>query len=146
MSKTNDATDSVKSPSGELAKTLTYDEKSDHEAAYPTEHIDLANNVSARIHNPLAGIPKAQLQSQVDDFVNQAGLQEYTSAFRKGALVAQEPANFESMQELDEADKAALRREAANRWDLPRRLYLTIAIASVGAMVQGWDQTGEWLR
>ncbi|PWN29515.1 hypothetical protein BDZ90DRAFT_112448 [Jaminaea rosea] len=131
-------------PPGEISKTLTYDEKSsDHEAAHSTEHLDLANNVTARIRNPLAGISKEQLRTQVDHFLADSGLKEHASAFHKGALVAQEPASFESMAELDEEDKVALRREAKNRWDLPRRLYLTIAIASVGAMVQGWDQTGS---
>lgn len=38
-------------------------------------------------------------------FAKAKGLEEYTSEFRKGALVAQDPAAFEALTELDEEDK-----------------------------------------
>lgn len=64
-----------------------------------------------RIQNPLHGIPKATLLSQVDEFTREKGLEEYNAVFRKGALIAQHQASFEDMEELDETDREWLRRE-----------------------------------
>jgi hypothetical protein len=36
-----------------------------------------------------------------------------------------------------------LRKEILHKWRLPWKLYLTIITCSVGAAVQGWDQTGS---
>lgn len=64
---------------------------------------------------------------------------------RKGALVAQDPANFENIdgpEALTEEEKAVLHKEIKHKWHLPARLFLTIITCSIGAAVQGWDQTG----
>ena len=55
---------------------------------------------------------------------------------KKGALVAQDPSSFETIEELDEDEKVSLRREVTHRWSQPRVLYLTITICSIGAAVQ----------
>jgi len=55
---------------------------------------------------------------------------------KKGALVAQDPSAFESIEELDEDDRVTLRREITHRWSQPRTLYLTIGLCSIGAAVQ----------
>ena len=62
---------------------------------------------------------------------------------RKGALVAQDPPSFESIEELDHVERAALRDEVLHRWRQPKSLYFTVILCSVGAAVQGWDQTGS---
>lgn len=61
---------------------------------------------------------------------------------KKGALVAQDPGNYENM-DLDEEEKAALRTEVTKKWSHPKLLYLTVIVCSIGAAVQGWDQTGS---
>lgn len=71
----------------------------------------MVNNVNARIQNPLHGIPQATLLSQVDEFVEEKGFQEYSEVFRKAAILAQQPAAFESLPLLDEEDRAVIRRE-----------------------------------
>lgn len=43
---------------------------------------------------------------------------------------------------MDEEEKAALLKEVEHKWRLPAKLFLTIATCSIGAAVQGWDQTG----
>lgn len=55
---------------------------------------------------------------------------------KKGALVAQDPPSFETIEELDEDDKVTLRREITHRWSQPRTLYLTVGLCSIGAAVQ----------
>ena len=83
----------------------------------------------------------------VDTFVQDKGLADQVALFRKGALVAQEPQQYgehiTGPEALDEAEKAVLRYEVEHKWRLPMKLFLTIATCSIGAAVQGWDQTGS---
>ncbi|KAI7660469.1 MFS transporter [Hortaea werneckii] len=44
---------------------------------------------------------------------------------------------------LEEEEKAALRWESEHKWSHPLALYFTIIVCSIGAAVQGWDQTGS---
>lgn len=84
--------------------------------------------------------------SRVDVFAEEKGLTEHIALLRKGALVAQDPSAFEDItgpEALTEEEKTILRDEVAHKWRLPLRLYLTIATCSIGAAVQGWDQTGS---
>lgn len=62
---------------------------------------------------------------------------------KKGALVAQDPARFESLDDLSADEKLALREEVTNRWKHPWALYYTIILNSIAAAIQGWDQTGS---
>lgn len=55
---------------------------------------------------------------------------------RKGALVAQNPPEFESVEELEPAERDALRNEVLHKWRQPKALYLTVILCSVGAAVQ----------
>jgi MFS family permease len=95
-----------------------------------------------RIINPLAAIGKTDLLAQVSQFCAENGLQDKEAAFQKGALVAQNPHLFEELEELTEDDKHHLRREITNPWRLPKALYFTIAVCSLGSAIQGWDNTG----
>jgi hypothetical protein len=47
----------------------------------------------------------------VEEFVGEKGFNDRLKLFQKGALLAQNPKTFESIPELDEEDKAAIRRE-----------------------------------
>ena len=79
----------------------------------------------------------------MEEFCRDARLSDQIPLFQKGALVAQDPAAFENVIELDQVERAALRDEVLYRWRQPRALYLTVILCSVGAAVQGWDQTGS---
>lgn len=77
----------------------------------------MTENVTGEIKNPLVGIPKDQLLADVDVFAHKYGFNRETEVplLRKGALVAQSPADFENMPELDDDDRNALRREITHR-------------------------------
>ncbi|KAK4162379.1 putative polyol transporter 1 [Cladorrhinum sp. PSN259] len=108
-------------------------------------HVDLNTNLAAKIRNPLEGIPRDELMSRVEQFAQEKGLVEHTALLRKGALVAQNPDNFENFsgeEALTQEEKDALHFEVEHKWRMPMRLFLTIATCSIGAAVQGWDQTG----
>ena len=82
----------------------------------------------------------------VEAFAREKGLEEYNPVLRKGALVAQDPTNYDQIdgpEALDDVEKKVLEDEVLHRWRMPMRLFLTIATCSIGACVQGWDQTGS---
>ncbi|KAG5730310.1 hypothetical protein E4T56_gene10512 [Termitomyces sp. T112] len=121
-------------------------EKIKNDVSYDEEQqdkIDLTNNVQARIQNPLHGIPKERLLSQVDSFAREQDMLDIAPLLRKGALIAQNPKDFENISELDEKDKEVIRRERTHKWSQPRDLYMTVVVCSLAAAVQGWDQTGS---
>ncbi|KAL7942930.1 sugar transporter domain-containing protein [Trichoderma barbatum] len=104
---------------------------------------DLTENLEGEIRNPLKGIPRETLFANVREFQRSKGLpSDILPLLEKGALVAQNPAGFESL-DLDEEEKQALREEVTHRWKHPWALYYTIGLSSIAAAIQGWDQTGS---
>ncbi|PIL24778.1 MFS general substrate transporter [Ganoderma sinense ZZ0214-1] len=97
-------------------------------------------NLNAKLANPLAGVPHEQLMAEAAIFAGTHGLAEYTETIQKGALVAQDPAAFESLPLLTEDDRVALRREITHKWDQPAMLYYLVVMCSIAAAVQGMDE------
>lgn len=131
---------------------------------------DYQNNVNARLQNPLYGLSREGLSKKVALFTQQSGLVEERELFEKAAILAQHPELFEEHELLDEDDKYHLRRETTHKWKQPFALCesprhpsydivlqanlslvvthrlitdFTVAICSLSAAVQGWDQTGS---
>ncbi|KAK3703563.1 hypothetical protein LTR37_014410 [Vermiconidia calcicola] len=103
----------------------------------------LTENLSGEIKNPLVDIPREDLLREVDAFADAHDLHDILPELRKGALAAQSPAAFETIEELNEEDKTQLREEIEHRWRQPRILYFAIVLSSIAAAIQGWDQTGS---
>ncbi|CAD6941800.1 unnamed protein product [Tilletia controversa] len=59
------------------------------------------------------------------------------------ALIAQNPADFRSIDILTDEERDVIDHEYKNKWAHPLTLYATIFLCSVGAATQGWDQTGS---
>jgi hypothetical protein len=93
-------------------------------------------NENSRITNPLADVPKDLLMKDVEDFAAEHGLDDIIPDLKKGALVAQDPARYDELEELDHDEKAALRLEILHKWKHPIQLYVTIIVCSIGAAVQ----------
>ncbi|KAI9703393.1 MAG: hypothetical protein M1820_005865 [Bogoriella megaspora] len=100
-------------------------------------------NVEAKISNPLADIPHDTLMRDVEQFAEEKGLTDLTDVLKRGALVAQDPARYERIETLTVEERERLSFEATHRWKHPAALYFTIILCSIGAAVQGWDQTGS---
>ena len=84
--------------------------------------------------------------AQVDQFCREKDLSDYRNIIRKGALVAQDPTGYEDIvggEALTEPEIEALRDEVLHKWRMPKVLFLTVCVCSIGAAVQGWDQTGS---
>lgn len=87
------------------------------DSPYPqTEKVNLTNNVSARIQNPLSGKSQGELFADVDKFAAQYGLQDITDLVKKGALIAQNPAEFENVPGLTDDERTVLRDEVVHKW------------------------------
>lgn len=81
----------------------------------------------------------------VDEFVREKGLEEHKAVIRKGALVARDPSAFEDItgdEALTQTEIDSLTDEVMHKWRINGVLFLTILSCSIGAIVQGWDQTG----
>ncbi|KAF1996419.1 MFS transporter [Amniculicola lignicola CBS 123094] len=104
---------------------------------------ELTSNVEGEIKNPLVGIPKAELLADISNFAKDNQLEDIEPLLIKGALAAQSPHDIDNIEELDDADRTALREEQTHRFKLPRTLYVTIILNSIAAAIQGWDQTGS---
>ncbi|KAK4703578.1 hypothetical protein P7C70_g2639, partial [Phenoliferia sp. Uapishka_3] len=106
------------------------------------KHLNLQqDNINARLENPLAGISRERLMGMGRAFAKEKGLEEYTEEFEKGALIAQDPLAFESLEILNEEDKRVLRREVTHRWHQPKTMYFLVIACSMAAAVQGMDES-----
>ncbi|KAL5485353.1 hypothetical protein ACEPAI_7995 [Sanghuangporus weigelae] len=104
---------------------------------------NLNANVSARIKNPLLGIPEEQLMADVEQFAREKDMEDILPLLKHGAIAAQNPLDFETQKGLTDEERDVLRYEITHKWKQPRLLYFTIVLCSIGAAVQGWDQTGS---
>ncbi|GAA5872632.1 hypothetical protein JCM1840_004859 [Sporobolomyces johnsonii] len=112
------------------------------EGEFETKHLDnLKSNINAALENPLSGISHDRLEAMGRAFAREKGLGEFELEFAKGAQVAQDPLQFESLTLLDEDDKTVLRREVTNKWDHPKQLYFLVVCCSMAAAVQGMDES-----
>lgn len=89
-----------------------------------------------RIKNPLADLSKSQVLHDVEEFANEYQVTDILLELKKGALVARDPAEFESVPDLTETEVTALRDEVLHKWRQPKSLYFTIILCSIGAAVQ----------
>ena len=95
------------------------------------------------IKNPLAHVTHEELVADVDRFAKDNGMADLTPLFIRAAHVAKDPPAFESVEGLTEGEKEAIRNEVLHKWRQPKSLFFTIILCSIGAAVQGWDQTGS---
>lgn len=91
---------------------------------------------NTRIKNPLADLSQSQVLRDVEDFAQEYHLTDILPELKKGALVARDPAEFESVSDLTETEVTALRDEVLHKWRQPKALYFTIILCSIGAAVQ----------
>ncbi|KAJ6565818.1 hypothetical protein DFH09DRAFT_1363614 [Mycena vulgaris] len=109
-----------------------------------SSHVDPSlkalTSLNAKLANPLRGVPREQLLRDVDQFAEEKGLKHLSAELRKGALVAQDPLAFESIDILDEDDKYHLRREITHKYSQTKTLYYMVVMSSLAAAVQGMDE------
>lgn len=75
---------------------------------------------------------------EVHAFAKAHGLSHRLDVFQKAAALIQ----GEDILDLTSAERDALRDETSRKWRQPKMLYFTILVCSIGAIEQGWAQTG----
>ena len=101
----------------------------DQAAARKASVAAMTQNVTGEIKNPLVGMSKADLMADVESFAKRHDLMDKIEVLKKGAMVAQNPTNFENMEELDDEDRQCLREEVTRRWHHPFPLYVARSYA-----------------
>lgn len=102
------------------------------------------SSVAALLRNPLTGMTEQEVLQDVDAFVEDKGLQEYRTSFRKGALIARvqhREDGFNYIDSLTNEDKDVLRHEKSHRWSQSFGLLFLVVLCAGSAVVQGMDQT-----
>ncbi|KAI1906800.1 hypothetical protein LOZ12_000944 [Ophidiomyces ophidiicola] len=97
--------------------------------------------VNNKLRNPLSGLSRDELFRDVEEFAEEKGLVDILDDLKKGALVAQDPKSFETLEELSTEEKDILRREKTHRWHQPFMMYFMTILCAGSAIVQGMDQT-----
>lgn len=127
---------------GHVKKTeMTTAEHYDEKPNYGKNH---SHEVAAKLTNPLEGFSEEDVLRDVDQFIDDKGLDQYREEFRRGALLArvfQQPTGFETVKAISEEERDILRMEVSNRWKQPFQLYFLAVLCAGSAIVQGMDQT-----
>eukprot|EP00918_Siedleckia_nematoides_P069654 GHVU01151896.1.p1 GENE.GHVU01151896.1~~GHVU01151896.1.p1 ORF type:complete len:615 (+),score=34.93 GHVU01151896.1:263-2107(+) len=108
------------------------------------EHHDLTLNelvkLSTKLENPLAGKSIKELESDAERFCEANNLNQHVDAFRRGAVLAADPANVDRISNITAEEKQWIEYEKTNRWKQPLMMYYVAVISSMAAIVQGMDE------
>ena len=94
---------------------------------------------NAKLANPLARFNHAELEDMGEKYATkyQMGDKEDIRAFQKGAVLAQDPMKYKSVQGLRPDELVVLEKEFTNKWSQPKLMYIVIILCSTCAAVQG---------
>lgn len=98
-------------------------------------------------------LPSTELQPQepladrttfddVKSFADSHRLSHRLDILLKAAVILQGETSLESVPGITASEIQALKDQAERKWRQPKMLYFTILVCSIGAMEQGWAQTG----
>ncbi|KAF8549821.1 hypothetical protein OG21DRAFT_1514773 [Imleria badia] len=97
-------------------------------------------NADTKLSNPLRGIPRDQLLSDVEVFAKERGLTHILLDLQKGALIAQDPQAYNHLDDFTEEDRRILNDEVNHKWKQTGTLYYMVMMSSLAAAVQGMDE------
>ena len=113
----------------------------------PYTYKDLNNNAKREIDNPLAHLDLDQLDADAAQFAYRVCREAPdVELFKRAARVARDPlgSNAKTVRGLTIQEEAALKDEQQlGFWRQPKPLRVTIATLCIGAVLQGWTQTGS---
>ncbi|KAK5080924.1 hypothetical protein LTR05_008240 [Lithohypha guttulata] len=104
---------------------------------------EFGENDSLQIDNPLIAKPLSQVKQEAHEFAKLVCENNPDEPlFSKAAAVARDPPNFETVDDLNPVEKAALKREKQTKiWRLPKPLRVTVVLLCLSAFVQGWAES-----
>lgn len=106
-------------------------------------------NVDSKLVNPFRGMRPEQMEELIESFMEKTKIEDiYLGLIRKGAYLAQDREAFDHPRNdelrLNPEERSTLEREdprTGNKWDQPWIMYALVGCCSLGAAVQGWDET-----
>jgi len=106
-------------------------------------------NINSRLVNPFGGLRQEQMEKKVQMFMKKTEIDEdWLPLIRKGAFLAQDREAFMHPRSdglrLKDDEQRALKQEdprTGNKWNQPWIMYALVGCCSLGAAVQGWDET-----
>lgn len=102
-----------------------------------------SRRVTTRIDVPSHGnLSRSNVSGDVAEFTEKHHLAHYSELFQKAATILQGETALGSVSGITVSDLQALQDETQNKWRQPKTLYFTILVCSIGAVEQGWAQTG----
>ena len=93
-------------------------------------------------NQPLRTLSHESTEDDVEDFASTHGLLEHLELFQKASKSLRSATDSDAAQYLTAKERDALVRETTHKWRQPQILYFTIFVCSLGAIEQGWSQTG----
>ncbi|KIX00751.1 uncharacterized protein Z518_09816 [Rhinocladiella mackenziei CBS 650.93] len=87
-------------------------------------------------------LPREPTLDDVQRFAEAQRLIHCLDVLRKAAIVLRGETPLDSIADLSPHEKKALQNETDRKWQQPKMLYFTILVCSIGAIEQGWAQTG----
>ena len=106
---------------------------------------NLIEDPSAQIHAPFDRLDEEEVNSRVDEFIQETGLGLYRQLLLKGAFIAQNDRAFDSPRDdnlsLTTKESTSLQQEETKRWKHPWGLWQLVILCAVGAATQGWDES-----
>ncbi|PVI05411.1 hypothetical protein DM02DRAFT_725112 [Periconia macrospinosa] len=128
-------------------RTMSYSQRKSREI-YGTRGTDRPDR---RLAQPFSGWSHENMTNSINQFIKDSGLEDYDKYIRRGAFLAQSRSAFAVGRErpddltLSDSEREYLDLENSNRridkFKQPWRLYALVGICSIGAAVQGWDET-----
>src|ERR1700761_7229865 len=92
-------------------------------------------------HQPLRTLSSEASSGDVEDFTSAHGLDDELELFRRASQLLHDDGDSERVNTTSIEQRAFL-RESTHKWHQPRLLYFVIFVCSLGAIDQGWAQTG----
>jgi len=80
--------------------------------------------------------------NDVDSFTEQYRLTHHLDTFQKAAALLLHDSDVENIPGVTAPEVQALQDENTRKWRQPRMFYFTVLVCSIGAIEQGWAQTG----
>ena len=100
------------------------------------------DGVDVEENQPLRTLSHGDPYEDAEDFATSHGLGDRLGLFQKASLLLRHQGDWNHITDISPEELDTLHRETTYKWRQPKLLYFTIFVCSLGAIEQGWAQTG----
>ncbi|EME42559.1 hypothetical protein DOTSEDRAFT_54893 [Dothistroma septosporum NZE10] len=135
----------MKATNSDDSQIDAFDTAEHHEPVTMSEHDALLASDNDNASNPhlvQPTLPSMDILREVLDFASQHGLEDSNEILTKAIILIHPERPCTRCPDQTLAERTALGIETTSRWKQPFLMYLCIIVTALGAMGQGWAQTG----